>query len=90
MATLPQTFRNGPRLIFVVRRLNPEETMVRDSTTRTEVSRGQNPGLKTPPFLAVNGYKNPNVGELRQTWRVIVGCSVELGRCRARYFLGEA
>jgi hypothetical protein len=36
----------------VLRRLNPEETMVRVSTTRTEVSRGQNPGLKTPPCLA--------------------------------------
>jgi hypothetical protein len=36
----------------VLRRLNPEETMVRVSTTRTEVSRGQNPVLKTLPFLA--------------------------------------
>jgi hypothetical protein len=28
------------------------KTMVRVSTTRTEVSRGQNPGSKTPRFLA--------------------------------------
>jgi hypothetical protein len=37
---------------FVSRRLNPEETMVRVSTTCTEVLRGQHPGPKTPPFLA--------------------------------------
>ena len=47
----PRHLRNRKHLL-VLRRLIPEETMVRVSTTCTEVSRGQNPGLKTPPFLA--------------------------------------
>ena len=49
----------------VLRRLNPEETMVRASTACTAVSRGQHPGLTTPPFFAAGEERRSQTSPAR-------------------------